>query len=360
MKLLICVENLLMDGVKRVATVVGNELAKTNKVAYFTLATTPTFFELNAPLITAANPVNTGRSFRGSKPLTKYSSQINDLIQVLIKGDYDVVILTAGLLTSFSSQIKARVPQVRIIAWLHNNYETYMDNYYRNMQSEFIAGLHSADRVVVLTRHDVIHFSKIQSRTIKIYNPLTIKRGTIFSLTNHVISMVSRIDIQQKGLDLLVKIAANIPDDWEIRLAGSGPDENKLRNLISQMNVNNKLKLTGSLTDEQLAIHYQTSSIFMMTSRWEGLPLVIGEAMSFRLPVISMNNTGAQEFLNGGKFGVLTQDHRVHDLNIKLDTLMYSPSIRNYWANQALQRSHDFSLSDVTNQWQRLFKELSL
>ena len=157
-----------------------------------------------------------------------------------------------------------------------------MDNYHRNMQSEFITGLRSADRVVVLTRHDVIRFSKIQSRTIKIYNPLTIKRGTISSLTNHVISMVSRIDIQQKGLDLLVKIAANIPDDWEIRLAGSGPDENKLRNLISQMNVNNKLKLTGSLTDEQ------------------GLPLVIGEAMSFGLPVISMNNTGAQEFLNGG------------------------------------------------------------
>lgn len=216
MKLLICVENLLMDGVKRVATVVGNELAKTNKVAYFTLATTPTFFELNAPLITTSNPVNSGRSFRGSKPLTKYSSQI-----------------------------KARVPQVRIIAWLHNNYETYMDNYYRNMQSEFIAGLRSADRVVVLTCHDVIRFSKIQPRSIKIYNPLTIKRGTISSLTNHVISMVSRIDIQQKGLDLLVKIAANIPDDWEIRLAGSGPDENKLRNLISQMNVNNKLKLTG-------------------------------------------------------------------------------------------------------------------
>lgn len=64
--------------------------------------------------------------------------------------------------------------------------------------------------------------------------------------------------------------------------------------------------------------------------------------------------------LNGRKFGILTQDHRVHDLNIKLDTLMYSPSIRDYWANQALQRSHDFSLSDVINQWQRLFKGLSL
>jgi predicted GNAT superfamily acetyltransferase len=77
------------------------------------------------------------------------------------------VILTAGLLTSFSPLIKAEVPQVQVIAWLHNNYETYMDNYYRNMQSEFIAGLRGADRVVVLTNHDVIRFSKIQSRTIK-------------------------------------------------------------------------------------------------------------------------------------------------------------------------------------------------
>lgn len=73
------------------------------------------------------------------------------------------MILTAGLLTSFSSLIKAEVPQVQVIAWLHNNYETYMDNYYRNMQSEFIAGLRGADRVVVLTNHDVIRFSKIQS-----------------------------------------------------------------------------------------------------------------------------------------------------------------------------------------------------
>ena len=156
-----------MDGVKRVATVLGNELARTNDVAFFSMASTPSFFELNATLIKTSKPVNTGRSFHGSKPLTIYSSQINDLIQTLIQGNYDIVILTAGLLTSFSPLIKAEVPQVQVIAWLHNNYETYMDNYYRNMQSEFIAGLRGADRVVVLTNHDVIRFSKIQSRTIK-------------------------------------------------------------------------------------------------------------------------------------------------------------------------------------------------
>lgn len=128
------------------------------------------------------------------------------------------------------------------------------------MQSEFISGLRSADRVVVLTSHDVIRFSKIQPRSIKIYNPLTIKRGIISSLTNHVISMVSRIDIQQKGLDLLVKIAANIPDDWEIRLAGSGPDENKLRNLISQMNVNNKLRDELLVKEQQSDGTYKTIS----------------------------------------------------------------------------------------------------
>ena len=154
-----------MDGVKRVATVVGNELAKINDVAYFSIASTPSFFKLNAPLITTANPVNTGKSFRGSKPLTIYSSQIHDLIQTLIRGNYDIVILTAGLLTSFSPLIKAEVPQVQVIAWLHNNYETYMDNYYRNMQSEFIAGLRGADRVVVLTNHQDLQPTDHQKRS---------------------------------------------------------------------------------------------------------------------------------------------------------------------------------------------------
>jgi hypothetical protein len=52
MRILICVENLLMDGVKRVATVLGNELARTNDVAFFSMASTPSFFELNATLRT--------------------------------------------------------------------------------------------------------------------------------------------------------------------------------------------------------------------------------------------------------------------------------------------------------------------
>lgn len=356
MKILICVENLLMDGVKRAATVIGNELSKENEVMYFSMATTPSFFTLTAPLISVSDPVNSGRSFRGSEPLKKYASQISDLLHTLFVGDYDVVILTAGLLTSFSPRIKKEFPHIKVISWLHNNYETYMNDYYSQMRTEFITGLTNADHVVVLTDHDVMRFSKLQAKTIKIYNPLTIKSDSISTLENHVISMVSRIDIKQKGLDLLVEIAKNIPDDWKIRLAGSGPDNDKLRTMISTANLESKLKLTGSLNDEQLALHYQTSSVFMMTSRWEGLPLVIGEAMSFGLPIISMDNTGAQEYLRGGEFGVLTQDHNVHDFNTKLEPLMASQYVRSFWANKSLQRRKDFVLSDIVMKWQNLFK----
>ena len=50
-----------------------------------------------------------------------------------------------------------------------------------------------------------------------------------------------------------------------------------------------------------------------MTSRWEGLPLVIGEAMSYGLPVVSMYNTGAEEYLANGKYGVLLSNHCLPD-----------------------------------------------
>ncbi len=359
MKILICVENLLMDGVKRVATVLGNALASTEDVTYYSLASTPSFFELNAPLIMATHPVNTGKSFRGSVPLQVYTVQINDLVTTIDRGGYDIVIVTAGLLTSFTPVIKKRIPKVRVIAWLHNNYETYTTNYYRNMLVEFEAGLRAADCVVVLTSHDLERFSKIQPNTVKIYNPITVNPTAASDLKSHVISAVSRLDIAQKGLDLMVQAATQLPEDWEIHLAGAGQDREQLEALIQSRHASAKIKLLGSLSDRELLTHYRTSSVFIMTSRWEGLPLVIGEAMSFGLPVVSMTNTGAREYLKDGKFGILTPDHDVDAFTQRLQPLIASPQQRQYWATQSLKRAQSFSLSHIVGIWRTLFHELT-
>ncbi|MFT8669508.1 MAG: glycosyltransferase [Liquorilactobacillus hordei] len=358
MKILICVENLVMDGLKRVATVVGNELSKKIEVNYFSLSDNPPFFKLTAPLITSKYPVNSGKSFRGEKPFINYQEQIKDLVQVLEVGKYDAVILTAGLLTSFIPKIKDQLPRLHCIAWMHNSYETYMNNYYRFMKAEFVGGLTAADRVVVLTTHDLNEFTKHQPKTILLYNPLTMVGNVHSTLDNPIISAVSRIDTQQKGLDLLVEIAEQLQSGWTIKLAGDGPNYNDIQKEIINRGLEDKLQLLGMLSDQQLQEHYRASSIFLMTSRWEGMPLVIGEAMSFGLPVISMNNTGAYEYLLDSEFGIITADHDATDFVEKLNYLAQNKKKREYWSKKALERSQSFSLQNIVEQWQVMLEQI--
>ncbi|MDC7953764.1 glycosyltransferase [Liquorilactobacillus mali] len=358
MKILICVENLVMDGLKRVSTVIGNELAKKIEVNYYSLSDGASFFKLTAPLITSKYPVNTGKSFRGKEPLINYQDQITDLIRVLKVGKYDAVILTAGLLTSFIPKIKNQLPNMHCVAWMHNSYETYMNNYYQFMKAEFTAGLTAADRVVVLTSHDLKGFSNHQTKSVLLYNPLTINVNQLSNLNNPVISMVSRIDTQQKGLDLLLSAANQLQDGWTIKLAGDGPDFNDLQKEIKRLGLESKLQLLGTLADQQLQEHYRTSSIFLMTSRWEGMPLVIGEAMNFGLPIISMYNTGAYEYLLDNKFGIITDDHLVADLVEKLNRLTQSKKARAYWADKSLKRSQSFLLQNIAAQWKVMLETI--
>ncbi|KEP87538.1 hypothetical protein [Oenococcus oeni] len=65
-----------MDGVKRVATVVGNSLAKQHNIFYYSLSSAGSFFHLEAPLIKAKHPINSGKSFREDLPLKKFKLQI--------------------------------------------------------------------------------------------------------------------------------------------------------------------------------------------------------------------------------------------------------------------------------------------
>lgn len=358
MKILICTENLRMDGVKRAATTIGNQLAKDFTVFYYSLSQEKSFFYLAAPLIVSNPPVTYEGSFRGNKPLLRFKKQISDLIFVLKSNNFDLVIVTAGLLTSFIPQIKRKIPNIRVIAWMHNNYETYLNNYYQFMKDEFILGLGAADKVVVLTNHDLNRFLVHQNKTIKIYNPITIETNMASELTRPIISAVSRIDINQKGLDLLLQVAERLPQEWKIRLAGDGPDYKALQQSVKELQLASKLELVGSLTDKSLRRHYQESSIFLMTSRWEGMPLVIGEAMSFGLPVISMENTGAYEYLMDNKFGIMTDDHSVDALYKQLGGLIGSQERRNYWSKKSRRRIKDFSLSTITKQWLKVIENI--
>jgi glycosyltransferase involved in cell wall biosynthesis len=349
---LIVLENIELGGLKRATTVVGNALSERIPVTYYSMSDAQPFYTLTAPLIVAPRPIKINHE---AQPLTRYADQIADLITTIQAQKIDTVIVTAGVLTSFAPKIKAALPDVTVIAWMHNNIQTYLNQYYVAMRDEFEAGLRAADVVVALTDVDREGFLPYNAQTVKMLNPLTLTNpGLRADLSQKVIAFTGRIAIQHKGIDYLLALAQRLPADWRIAIAGGAlvqEDQDTFGRLIEELEVADKIIYRGALKDDGLREHYQNASIFVMTSRWEGLPLVLAEAMSFGLPIAAMWNTGAQEVLQDGQYGVLTAAQDVDALYEGLKPLLADEAVRADYAQRSLNRVTDFEITPIRDAW---------
>jgi len=281
--------------------------------------------------------------------------KISKLCQYIEKEQINVVVLNAAQIT-YATEIKKKFPDVVVIGWLHNNAEVYLNKFFRSYRKYFIAAVNTIDFLVCLTNTDQKSFEAYTDNAICIYNPVTISVKNRSKLDNQIISFVGRIDIEQKGIDYLCKIAQNIPNGWKIAVAGPGKKRNKktFEKLQLKYQTDGKLEYMGSLKGKALKKHYRESSIFMMTSRWEGMPLVLMEAMSFGLPIIAFEQSGANEVLDFGKSGVLVKKGSACDFTHELAILTDNVEKRAYYSKASLERVKVFKIKKIIEEWKQM------
>lgn len=287
-----------------------------------------------------------------------YKEQTKDLITHFEEENYDIVVLCQGLLTALLPQIKHKIKTTKFIAWQHSEFETYTNKYYKRYINDYISGIKEADQVICLTKKDKVKFSEINENTVSIYNPLTIPNDhdNISKLQNKSIVFIGSLEIKKKGLDYLIEIGKKIEPGWKIYVAGNGPDKNKFIKFIKKNHLENVIILKGSLNDNELTDLYLSSSIFISTSRWEGFGLVLTEAMSFGLPIISFDNNGPSEILQNGEYGILIENGNIEDFTEKLNQLINNYTLRKKYQQKSLIRAEEFRLKNIIKEWEKLFK----
>lgn len=129
----------------------------------------------------------------------------------------------------------------------------------------------------------------VRKKSVVIPNPISIPNicWNIGS-SKHKISSVGRIDFYQKRQDLLLTAFVDvlkIHPDYELHFYGSGNDEDKLKNIVKELNLQNSVVLHGAVKDIQN--HIVDSSLFVLTSDFEGIPNALLEAMALGMPVVS-------------------------------------------------------------------------
>ena len=105
--------------------------------------------------------------------------------------------------------------------------------------------------------------------------------------------------------------------------------------------------------------HYQTASIYALSSRFEGFPMVLLEATSMSLPIVAFNcKTGPDEIIKEGENGFLITPNDINGFAEKLLLLMQNETLRQKFGKRSFELSQKFNIQEIGNSWQVLIEKI--
>ena len=282
----------------------------------------------------------------------------NALISVLKKGDYDVVIAVHAFLAMRLATIKKELGHTKTIGWIHNSFDALLreGSPYLGTELKYHYGrqLQKLDEVVVLYQQDAEMYQKsFGFMPFAIYNPLTLKPGPRSDGQQKKFLAVGRFSPKHKGFDLLIQafaLFAKNNKEWQLDIVGDGPEKDLLAQMIAENGLENRIQLHPFTNEIQR--YYSSASIYVLSSRWEGMPLVLVEAMSHGLPVIASDIPTCQEVL--GDFGLFFKNGDTQELAQRLDDATHLDWQKK--SDEAIKIAQRFDVKEITGQWKQLLE----
>lgn len=216
------------------------------------------------------------------------------------------------------------------------------------------------DAVILLTNADAKHYDFITpKKKWVIPNSLSFTCDNPAKLDSKRIIAVGRLT-KQKGFDLLVKAAVLIKKeipDWHISIFGEGEEKEELLNAISSFGLGDFISIhepTKEIQQELL-----NSSMFVMSSRHEGLPMILLEAKACGLPIVSFDcPEGPAEVVRHGEDGLLVEPENVEKLAEAVVSFAKNTERLKAFGKKAFENAKLFSSENVFDKWKELFDSL--
>ncbi len=254
----------------------------------------------------------------------------------------------------------------------YRNFEANDSNGLKRLFAKFwmkslVGKLKRLDQLVVLTDKSKASWPELSNVTV-IPDPITIevKSDERGKCSKRVVT-IGRY-AYQKGYDLLLQAWAEIEKlkkleefrkvkEWTLDIYGQG-DQADYRELMTELGIDaNRCHLNGPVED--VVSVYLDSSIFVLSSRFEGFGMVLVEAMACGLPVVSFDcPAGPDEIITDGVDGLLVSSGDVHALAEKLMAVMSDESLRMRLGQQALLTAQRYDMATLAGQWTALFEKV--
>ena len=267
---------------------------------------------------------------------------------------------------NFINEIKdgsKKIGEIHINRANFRNFDAKDDNFIKRLfakiwMNDLTNKLKKLDRFVVLTEKDKEAWVELDNVCV-IPNPLSFIPQNISKLTEKRVIAVGRY-CHEKGYDLLLKawcIVQNSIADWRLDIFGEG-DRSQYEEMISSLNIDRQRCIlhgrSSNIQDE-----FEKSSLAVCSSKFEGFGLVITEAMSCGLPVVSFDCPwGPRAIIHDGEDGLLVENGNVEKLADAIIWMIQHPEMRSKMATKAIENVQRFSIEKIAEKWRSLFDAL--
>lgn len=253
------------------------------------------------------------------------------------------------------------------IAELHNSYDgvrIYNAVAYGKLKRK----LHMMLRDIVYPLYDKIIVLTERDKTLWGYNNIDVipnftnlHRTALHTKKKKQMIWIGRLT-HQKAPDLLLEIwdkFCNIDKTWELIIIGQGNGryQKQLNDYLNESPNAERIRYIPKT--DKVADYYQQASLFISTSRYEGLPLVMIEAVTMGLPLLGFDITGNTEVLKDGVNGVLVPPCGIDEYVHSLAHLCAEKAILDKMSDESRKIAENFLKETILKQWRRLFADVT-
>lgn len=283
------------------------------------------------------------------------------LLQYVVDNQIDIVCGVHGAWSYYVGSLADSI-NCKTLGWQHNNYDAYFNipgKYYFGRDFLFHKYCSKLDINIVLTEYDERKWKEelgVQSKTI--YNPCSFVSKEKSSCTSKRFVSCGRLD-EAKGFDMLIKSFAEFAEknsDWTLDIYGEGTDHILLSNQIEQYGLQNRIHLCGNT--ENIREKLLESSVFLLSSRWEGMPMVVLEALECGLPIVSYDIPAVKPLVSDGKEGFVVPRFDTSAFAAAMFQISTNETQRINMGNNSSKKATHFSVEEILKQWNHILSHL--
>lgn len=286
------------------------------------------------------------------------------LADYLVSSPSDIVISTFGTEASFLYKIhdgSKKVLEIHFSKYFRYQYDRkglwrLVDVYRSKQDTQLITHY---DKFVVLTHEDKSYWG--ESPNIEVIPNFISSIPNIRSkLENKVCLAVGRLSYQ-KGFDRLIsgwKVVHGKFPEWQLQIYGSGELYDDLHNMIVEAGLAECVQINPPTS--QIDLVYQKASVFLLTSHYEGLPMVLLEAFSHGIPVVSFAcKCGPKDLIQDSINGFLITEGDIQSFADKVSIILGNENLRKQMGSAAFQSIFDYTEDKIMSKWLQLFESLA-